>query len=113
MEDSLKELKTEDFVWIIYIFIAIFAIVSNYYERKYYYFNIYKDKRSSRLINITIFEVAIIIYFYFLYRNLKHAKENRYSFLAIFASVLFVVAGAITLYVEYRHYQDEQDIGII
>ena len=92
MNNSLSELKIENLIWIIYIFIAIFALVSNHYERKYYYFHIVKDKQKYRYINITIFEVSIVIYLYFLYRNFKHINEDNYSFISIFASVLFVVA---------------------
>ena len=112
MENTISKLKVEDFIWIIYIFIAIFALISNYYERKYYYFKSVQDRKKYRYINITIFEVAIIIYLYFLYQNIQDINNNQYAFLSVFSSVLFVVAGAITLYVEYQHANDE-DLGII
>ena len=112
MDNTLKKLKIEDYIWLIYIFISIFAIISNYYERKYYYFKVFQDQKTYRYINIIIFEIAIIIYLYFLYQNILQAKENLYSFLSVFSSALFVIAGAITLYIEYSLSQ-EAEIGII
>ena len=35
MEDKLKNLDKENIIWLIYIFIFVMAIVSNYYEEKY------------------------------------------------------------------------------
>ena len=34
MEDKLKNLDKENIIWLIYIFIFVMAIVSNYYEEK-------------------------------------------------------------------------------
>ena len=112
MSNSLSELRIEDFIWTIYIFIAIFSMISNYYEKRFYFFKIYQDKQKYRFINVAILEVAIIIYLYFLYNRIKHANDNKYSYLAIFASTLFVIAGAIMLYTEFKSGQDD-DIGII
>ena len=33
--ETITELRIEDYIWLIYIFLAIFAIISNYYEREY------------------------------------------------------------------------------
>ena len=36
VEDKLKQLKIEDFIWVIYIGIIALSYYSNYLERKYY-----------------------------------------------------------------------------
>ncbi|MBE6155694.1 MAG: hypothetical protein E7164_02950 [Firmicutes bacterium] len=107
MGNNIKELEIENIIWLIYIFISILAIVSNFYEKRFYHFRTFQDKQKYRYLNITIFVIAIIIYLYFLYRNLKHVNNGNYSFLAVFASVLFLIAGIITLYIEYQTAQDE------
>ena len=107
LNEKLKELSIENMIWIIYIFISIFAIISNYFEQKYYNFHIFSDRKKQRYINLAIFTVAIIIYLYFLYNNIKHIKDNNYSFLSIFASTLFLIGGIIILYVEYISTKNE------
>lgn len=107
METKLKELTIENWIWIIYIFISIFAIVSNYFEKRYYYFHIYQDRQKQRYINIAIFSIAILIYLYFLFNNLNHIKDNNYSFLPVFASTLFFIGGIIFLYAEIKNSENE------
>ena len=36
LNEKLKQLKTEDFIWVIYIFIIFLSWYSNSLERKYY-----------------------------------------------------------------------------
>lgn len=113
MRNNLDEIKIENIIWIIYIFLSIFALISNYYESKYQTFQIFQDKQKYRCINIAIFEVALIIYLYFLYVHFKHINnQNKYSYISTFGSILFVVAGAIFLYCEVKTAQEE-NIGFI
>lgn len=78
MEDvfeSLKELNTEDKIWITYFFLAGFAIYSNHLER----ISIFNQNKNARLqsktINITLLTISFFIYFYFFFLAYKHLKE--------------------------------------
>ena len=62
----LKQLKVEDFIWIIYIGIIIFSLYSNTFERKFFLYNILKSKETYRKITIGIFVILVIVYAYFL-----------------------------------------------
>ncbi len=112
MESKLTKLNKEDFIWLIYIFIAVFAIVSNYYERKYvisknkYYKNIYKK------INIILLSIGLLIYLYFVIINYEDIKNSKYGYLKEFASVMFLIGGALLLYIEYNNSTDIEE-GII
>ena len=33
--ETLNEVRIEDYIWIIYIFLAVFAIISNHFEKDY------------------------------------------------------------------------------
>lgn len=104
--DTLKELNIEDYIWVIYIFLAIFAIISNHYERNYELKHQKKDEQAFRKINTTIFIITLIIYIYFVYVNYKHIKvlEPNSSFkevltknAGLIASLLFLIGGVISL----------------
>lgn len=112
MEEKIKELNFENFIWVVYFFIAIFAIISNEFEKKYYKDNNKKDQLKYKNINVTIFIVALLIYLYFIYRNIKHINDNKYAFLGLYASILFFIAGSIYLYIEYSSLE-EAEIGLI
>lgn len=106
---KLQRLNMEDFIWVIYFFIALFAIISDVYERKFLVNQDYKSQKIYKTINITIFIVALFIYVYFVlinYEDIKELKTNvtkkevLNQHLSLIAALLFLVAGAINLYVE-------------
>lgn len=66
LEKRLRQLKIEDFIWIIYIGIIFFSLYSNTLERKYFIYNDLKSKNTYRNITIGIFTILVIVYFYFL-----------------------------------------------
>ena len=63
----LKRLKNEDFIWIIYFFIAAFAIFSNKLEREYVLNNSNVAYKKSKTINIILFLVAFFSGFFYLF----------------------------------------------
>jgi len=106
LEDILNELRIEDLIWVIYIFLSIFAIVSNYFEKQYDITGNKKDKKTFRKINTTIFTITFFIYIYFLYLNIRNLKglEIESSPLRkltananFIAASLFLVGGTIYL----------------
>lgn len=108
VEDKLKQLKIEDFIWVIYIGIIALSYYSNYLERKYYVYDDLNSKNKYRNIMILIFSVLIIVYFYFLsdsYKSIKNLddcdteKKKRLVYLSFLASLLIFISGLIFLYI--------------
>ncbi len=106
--ETLKEVQVEDYIWIIYIFLAIFAIISNYYEKEYITKHNKNSENIFRTINTEIFIVTFIIYLYFAYINYKHIKRldpnssPKQVLLAnagFIAALLFLIAGGISLFI--------------
>jgi len=79
ISERLKELKIEDFIWVIYIGIIFLSWFSNHLERKYFQNNDIDARNKYRSIIILIFSVLIVIYIYFLkeaYEDLKNKKPT-------------------------------------
>lgn len=112
MNNKLNSLKTENKIWLIYIFIFIFALISNYFEENYLYTNNKKSKKIYQSINLTILTTALIIYFYFVVTDYKQINQNKYGVLKETASLMFFIAGVIVIYIEYKT-QNDEEIGII
>ena len=66
LEEKLKELKTEDFIWLIYIGIIFLSWYSNYLERNYFLYNDLISKDKYRKTLILIFSILLVVYLYFL-----------------------------------------------
>lgn len=110
LTQTLQELKIEDFIWIIYSFIVLGALISNVLERDWVVKHEEKSRKDSKFINETIFLVTFIIYFYFVtltYKRVKEAKMQNVSIKTLFlneanfvAACLFLIGGAIYLFTE-------------
>ena len=105
---KLKQLKTEDFIWLIYIGIIIMSWYSNNLERKYFIYNNLISKEKYRKLIILIFSILIIVYLYFLkdsYADLKSIKSNdtnkkkNLTFMSFLGSLFIAISGFIFLYI--------------
>lgn len=105
---KLKQLKIEDFIWVIYIGIIIMSWYANHLERKYFIYNDLKSKEEYRKIMIFIFSILIIAYFYFLkdsYDDVKNIKPTdsdkvkNLTILSFIGSMLVAISGLIFLYI--------------
>ena len=108
LNDKLKELNIEDFIWVIYIGIILLSWYSNSLERKYYINNDNISKEEYRKIIIFIFSILIIVYLYFLkssyddVKNIKTIDSNKKKellYLSFIASLLIAISGIIFLYI--------------
>ncbi len=107
----LKQLKIEDFIWIIYIGIILFSLYSNTFERKYFLYNDQKSKEKYRKITIGIFVILVIVYTYFLKDSLEDIKslkpydteeKKNLTKLSFIGSLLIFISGIIFLYIAYK-----------
>lgn len=112
LNDKLKELKAEEFVWIIYIGIIILSFYSNDLERKYFINNDLESKKKYTDLMIIIFTVLLIVYMYFAksslddVRNLKQndsMDKKRLTYLSFVGSFLILISGIIFLYIAFQN----------
>lgn len=105
--ERLKQIKIENFIWLICLFLIGLSIYANSFEEKYFTENDYSAKEKYRTLLIFIFSVALIIYLYYFYDSFtsyQKAKEKantteiKLAFYNLLASFLVSIAGAILLY---------------
>ena len=108
LQEKLKDLKIEDFIWIIYIGIIFFSWYSNSLERDYFITGNKTSKDKYRTIIIIIFSILVIVYLYFFIdaledlNNLKDTdtkKKKELITLSLVASTLILISGLIFLYI--------------
>ena len=111
IDERLKELNIEDFIWIIYLIIILASYYSNHLERKYFKENDLKSREQYRSVIIGIFIVLVIVYSYFLYESYKDLKSLKPSdtdkkkklvILSFIASLLILISGLIFLYIALK-----------
>ena len=110
IEEKLRQIRIEDYIWVIYIGIIALSYYSNYLEKKYYVSSDLYSKDKYRNIIILIFSILLIVYFYFLYDSYKSVsdlkssdseKKKRLVYLSFLASLLIFISGAIFLYIAF------------
>ena len=108
VEDRLKQLKIEDFIWIIYLGIIFLSYFSNSLERKYFVSNDLNCREKYRNIMVIIFSILVFVYFYFLYDSYSSIKglnefdtekKKRLVYLSFLASLLIFISGLLFLYI--------------
>ena len=119
---KLKRLRNEDFIWIVYFFIVVFALYSNKLDRDYLLKKDNEAYKREKYINITIFFIAFFIYLYFLLlltEDIGSMEKNfndenyRSTFIQLIAAILFLIGGAIYLINEIVRKDDALDVGLI
>ena len=117
LNEKLKELEIEDFIWFVYIGIIILSWYSNSLERKYYLYNDEKSKEEYRSIIILIFSILVIVYIYFLYDSYKSVKalkdtdsekKKELVQLSFIGSLLIAISGVIFLYIAI----EDEDLNV-
>ena len=105
---KIKEINTEDIIWVIYIGIIFLSFISNNLERKYYIENNIESREKYQKILIFIFAILLIVYIYFLkgsIESIKNIKPNdsykkrELVYLSFIASLLITISGVIFLYI--------------
>ena len=102
----LKQIETENFIWIIYLFIIGFSIYANHFEKDFFLTNNEKSKKTYRIINASIFIVLILVYSYFekeaisSFQNQKKSqKQRQLDTLSLVATTAVLISGFIFLYI--------------
>ena len=118
---KLEEVRVEDWIWIIYLFLASFALIANFFEKDYLLNRNKVSKKAFKTINIAIFIIVFFIYLYFVlltYSSFKE-KEEHMSIKSMIitnanfiAACLFLIGGIIYLLTEIAS-DNETDIDIL
>ena len=117
LENKLKQLDIEDFIWIIYIGIIIMSWYSNSLERDFFVNNNETSKIKYRNIIIIIFSILVAVYIYFFkdslddVKNLKPTDSNKKKNLisiSFIASTLILISGLMFLYIAI----EDEDLNV-
>ena len=117
LNNKLKQIKIEDYIWVIYIGIIFLSWYSNYLEKNYYLYNNLDSKNKYRYSLIIIFTILLIVYFYFLksaykdYKNLRKDDSNQKKnlvTLSLLGSLFVFLSGLIFLYIAIK----DQDLSV-
>lgn len=73
--NRLKDIKVENYIWVIYIVIIFFSWIANSKEKDYIITNNFKSKQDYQTIMILIFSILIIIYLYFTLDSYEDVKK--------------------------------------
>lgn len=104
--DRLKDIKIENFIWIIYIGIIILSWYANSKEKNLILFNDEKSRQEYQNLIILIFSILVIIYYYFAkdgYDDVKNLnafdsqKKKNLTYASFIGSALVLVSGIIFL----------------
>ena len=104
--DRLKDIKIENFIWIIYIGIIILSWYANSKEKNLILFNDEKSRQEYQNLIILIFSILVIIYYYFAkdgYDDVKSLnvfdsqKKKNLTYASFIGSALVLVSGIIFL----------------
>ena len=119
IKEKLKEIKIEDYIWLVYVGIIFLSWYSNSLERKMYVETDMVSGKKYQSIMILIFSVLLIVYSYFFYGSWKDLKDLKPSdsdkdkllvYLSFIASTLILISGIIFLYVAINN--DNNDVEL-
>ncbi len=75
-EELIKRLSFENFIWAIYIVIAVFNIYGDELIKKSIRNNDQEADKTAKKIFLVIFLITALIYLYFLLRNYNDLKKH-------------------------------------
>lgn len=104
--DKLNDIKIENYIWVIYIFIIILSWYANSKEKNFLINQDEKSRKEYQNLIILIFTILVIIYYYFAkssYDDIKELKINDtnkkklLTYMSFLGSFLVLISGIIFL----------------
>lgn len=104
--ERLKDIKTENIIWVIYIVIIIMSWYANSKEKKYILYNDEKNRKEYQKLMTLIFSILVIFYYYFAkdswedFKKLNANDTNKkkgLTYASLMASILILISGLIFL----------------
>ena len=118
---QIQRIHNEDLIWIIYIFVAVAALASDYFEENYLKTKDKKCKDTFHRINIIVLVIVFFVYIYFISLRLEDLqrinskstkKEVITSHIGFLSSLFFLIGGILAIYLELKS-QEPDEVGII
>ena len=114
----LNQIKMENYIWILYLFIIFFSFYANSLEEDYFLTKNEKSKDLYRKINASIFIVLILVYAYFekdaiisFLNKDKNIRQKHFDTLSLFATTMVFISGFIFLYIILEDENLEEEIA--
>lgn len=118
IKKRLKQINTENNIWIIYLFIIGFSFYANKLEKDYFLTKNEKSKENYRKINAIIFIILIIVYSYFekdaldsFQNKNKSTTQQYYDTLILIATSAVLLSGIIFLYIIIKDDNLDEEIA--
>lgn len=117
--ERLKDIKTENLIWVIYIGIIILSWYANSKEKHFILYEDNKNKKEYQKLIILIFSILVIAYYYFAKDSLEDyqkltpfdsKKKRNLTTASLIASLFILVSGLILLGIAIE--DDDIDIEI-
>lgn len=114
---KLKRLDENDFIWLVYIFIILANLYSDNIAKKDLINSSNVNDNKVNNINLITLVIAFLIYLFFVFRNYKDLEEYKNKLncktlklaeIRLVGSILFLVGGAIAIYVTYKKGIDDE-----
>ncbi len=111
INEKLKQITIEDYIWIIYIGIIVTSWYANKYESDYFKYNDIVSKEKYRRIMIRIFTILVVVYLYFFkgsfddlmnINNSDSINKKELTYLSYVGSLFILLSGIIFLYIAYK-----------
>ena len=106
---ELKELKIDEWIWIVFIILSVLNIFGDEYEKDFYTKNdTQKDQTAKKIFTFTVF-ISFLIYAYLLYQRYNRVKlmrsqgrDTSLGEIRLFGSILVVTASLLFLYTQIK-----------
>ena len=105
-DERLKDIKTENLIWVVYIGIIILSWYANSKEKQFVLYKDDKSRKEYQNLMILIFSILVIAYYYFAKDSLKDyqkltpfdsKKKKNLTTASLIASIFILVSGLILL----------------
>ena len=116
----LKDVKIENYIWIIYIGIIILSWYANSKERNSILYNNDASKKQYQNLMILIFTILLFVYYYFTKASYDDIKElNEYdtdkkvilTYASFIGSLLILISGIIFLIIAITDNEIDTEIA--
>lgn len=106
IEQRLKEIKIENWIWVIYIGLIVLSWYANSKEKHYFLYKDEESKKKYRELLILIFSILLVIYLYFTkdsYEDVQELtgadsqKKKTLTYMSFIGSVLILISGVLFL----------------
>ncbi len=117
--ERLKDIKTENLIWVIYIGIIVLSWYANSKEKHFILYEDNKSKKEYQKLMILIFSILVIAYYYFAKDSLEdyqkltpfdNKKKRNLTTASLIASLFILISGLILLEIAIE--DDDIDIEI-